>query len=536
MIDSNFSLSVKGRRAKFGIKKILLILPVLIFTASPLFAERILFKSGKELEAKIVMKTASYIKVNFQDMSLMYPLGEVESIDGKDVMLALGKEGFLFNLSSANRHLGRIRSNSIIDTTLRAVSPRGRTYICAFKTFHASDVDLSRKLMYTANSTWRYAEVSSGMLESGMRPAVSKMFERSTKTIQEELFLDGDELFVKYFSGSWLKVNFPWYSEEIPWQKYPRPEDAKSAKADVAKRIGLDILTTKEGATNKEGLARNLSFLYQSINMISADKYNNGISWDVFGVSEGDFMGKPCYIVDTVITNLGDLVAEELFARGRISSRGSKVAVSLLLKEFISKDNFLRLGSQSDLTMSFFDAMLSSDIEENVKVRSLFDYPSGVFKVPGELKRAVAAGSEEKLAELALGSKKISILPSMVETSDSSLEESASAGISVNEDYFQAILEMIHMACAKFYTVKHTYPRELSDLSEASPPYISEGVLSRIADYAYKLNYNPLGKDNYTLEALPLLPDGEGGNVSYKDKSSIYEPEEEFERPFKKNR
>lgn len=51
----------------------------------PLFAETIVLKSGKTIEAKIIKKTDNSIKVDIEGVSVTYYLGDIESINGKTV-------------------------------------------------------------------------------------------------------------------------------------------------------------------------------------------------------------------------------------------------------------------------------------------------------------------------------------------------------------------------------------------------------------------------------------------------------------------
>ncbi|MDD5729518.1 MAG: tetratricopeptide repeat protein [Candidatus Omnitrophica bacterium] len=48
----------------------------------PLFAEKIILKSKKEIEGKVVEKTDKYLKFDFQGITLTYYIDDIESVDG----------------------------------------------------------------------------------------------------------------------------------------------------------------------------------------------------------------------------------------------------------------------------------------------------------------------------------------------------------------------------------------------------------------------------------------------------------------------
>jgi len=65
------------------VKKILLVLVVALFACTNLYAETIILKSGKQIEAKIIEKGSEWIKVDTAGVQLTYFLDEIDTIDGK---------------------------------------------------------------------------------------------------------------------------------------------------------------------------------------------------------------------------------------------------------------------------------------------------------------------------------------------------------------------------------------------------------------------------------------------------------------------
>ncbi|MDO8489205.1 MAG: hypothetical protein Q7S42_03735 [Candidatus Omnitrophota bacterium] len=72
-------------------KRFLILLLVLGFPIS-IFAETIILKSGKTVEGKIIEKTDKYIKIDFQSVPLTYFTDEIESIDGKKIVLTASSQ------------------------------------------------------------------------------------------------------------------------------------------------------------------------------------------------------------------------------------------------------------------------------------------------------------------------------------------------------------------------------------------------------------------------------------------------------------
>lgn len=70
-----------------------LCLPTLIF------AETIILKTGERIEGKIIEETDKYIKIDFYGMALPYYFEDIESIDGKRVVLPSSKKEILYQES-----------------------------------------------------------------------------------------------------------------------------------------------------------------------------------------------------------------------------------------------------------------------------------------------------------------------------------------------------------------------------------------------------------------------------------------------------
>jgi len=71
-------------------KKIVSVLLLVTSLCFPtfIFAETVILKSGKKIEGKIIERTDKYIKIDFNGVPLPYFFDEIDSIDGKEVVLS----------------------------------------------------------------------------------------------------------------------------------------------------------------------------------------------------------------------------------------------------------------------------------------------------------------------------------------------------------------------------------------------------------------------------------------------------------------
>ncbi len=94
-------------------KKISVILSLIFSFISPsIFAETIVLKSGKTVEGKILEKTAKYIKVDINGISITYYLDEVASIDGRASSAKQLSSGQVSASTNANNTEGHFKPGS----------------------------------------------------------------------------------------------------------------------------------------------------------------------------------------------------------------------------------------------------------------------------------------------------------------------------------------------------------------------------------------------------------------------------------------
>lgn len=82
---------------KKGSIGVIMIIILVLFLSSSIFAETIVLKSGKTIEGKIVEKTDKYIKVDFEGVPLTYFIEDIESINGEKIVLPPAEKEIVVN-------------------------------------------------------------------------------------------------------------------------------------------------------------------------------------------------------------------------------------------------------------------------------------------------------------------------------------------------------------------------------------------------------------------------------------------------------
>jgi len=69
-------------------KKIIFLIALCFFVATNLYAETVVLKSGKIIEARILERNSDSIKVDIEDVGITYFLSDIDSIDGNKIELS----------------------------------------------------------------------------------------------------------------------------------------------------------------------------------------------------------------------------------------------------------------------------------------------------------------------------------------------------------------------------------------------------------------------------------------------------------------
>ena len=89
-----------------------------LFSTPSMFAETIIFKSGKTVEGKILNKSSESIKVDIEGVPVTYFIDEIESIDGENISSAAGAQ---LNEESGPSDIEVVGSVKFIDQVKRAL-------------------------------------------------------------------------------------------------------------------------------------------------------------------------------------------------------------------------------------------------------------------------------------------------------------------------------------------------------------------------------------------------------------------------------
>ncbi len=403
-------------------KKIILVL-ILIFLSRFAFADMIVLKSGKVMEAKILERTDEYIKIDFKGVALTYFLDEIESIDGKKpgsaysqpqsepaAAEAVNKETIVEKIKNAQKNLTRYQRSTVKDMDIENSLHS--------KTQEISDIDLENKIISTAYEIKEYefylqgirANLEAKIFESkqkGVPPEkiqqmqasldqlaleAQKMMDKMAqkmKGIKSSSFLVDNMLYM-HIKNKWVKMEFP--SAEAFWKLMA------SAKEGNIDKESLNQIAS----TLPESAKAQLESLFVYLNTLNTSGgLRNAQSID--RVSKSEFSGVSCYALDIKNNEAMDAMKKAVLAYAK--TKGEQDVETLVdsfnYREFVSPDNYLPLGSQVNLQMSFNSAAKTPALlKALMRSEVVYNYPKGKIEVPQELSSAILVKNEEELKNI----------------------------------------------------------------------------------------------------------------------------------------
>lgn len=395
-------------------KKLFLAGFILLITAYTAFAETILLKSGQKIEGKITERTDKYIKVNFADVTLTYFLDDIASIDAEKVEApikqsqdknipdkAAGGAGILEKVKDANKNILRRRVVTAQEMDIKN--------LLHSKTETISDLDPENKIMHMTMEIKEYdfnlQDIFKSTLENqiakakqkgiplekiqkvqqlteGLSSGMKKKFDEF-KGRKYETFLADNTLYV-HLKDKWVKTGFP--SSGDFWQSLA---NAQKGNLDTKGPDRISSIFPLYGG-------KTAGALYGSSDL-------EKLAQDVNSVSEGDFSGAPCYILDMNTKPAVDMIKQK-FAEAASQKGEKNIQISLdslNIKEFVSRDKYLVLGLATNAEASFSDpAKPESSMRQSMKVEMIYSYPDSKIQLPAELSQAVAVKDEAELKKM----------------------------------------------------------------------------------------------------------------------------------------
>ncbi|MEW6009010.1 MAG: hypothetical protein AB1629_05180 [Candidatus Omnitrophota bacterium] len=390
-------------------KKTFLILFFVLFITSPIFAETIILKSGKIIEAKIIEKTDKNIKVDFYGVPLTYFLDEIQSIGGAKVEVAqpvgtIDKKKLLENIRETNKSIKRIQTkgSTIIDSQFmymenEAVGDIDFEQKIIHNTSKLKDIkikikELLKDKLETEIASARAKGVSEDKLKemretsAKFSDAMSQMMNnifKQMKDIKTESYLAGDV--------SYIGVNNKWFKMKMPLMSSMWP--MLSLSKEPFSQENYDSFVN--------ALPEDLKEMFSGLSMMFVQDFN-----DVTHIKEGTFKEKPCFIVEYDAKKIAEKFKDVIKSYGKYNAEaeGSQSGPenidfnSCLMTNFVSKTKFLTLGSKIELNLTMSgqgQTMGMVFVSE-----SELDYPSGSIELPSILSEAKEVENQEELKKL----------------------------------------------------------------------------------------------------------------------------------------
>jgi hypothetical protein len=411
-------------------KKLILIIIGLFFISAVSFtyAEIITLKSGKTVEGEVIERTDGYVKIDFYGVPVTYLLSEVESIGGEIVLLPVeetangamvevkaetkpeansANKDIIDNIKKTTKNVARVKTNQTED-----VQMAGFLHSLTEK---VSDVDFEQKVMSVSSIVKEYdfeiKDLSKNMLEQKiiqaerdgeskekiqqMRDMSQKMsegmdqmmsnFSKMMKDRKTELFILDKYMYLKS-KDRWLKLELPFF--DLFWQVISGSRTGKIDKEEFEKML-KDHPQTPTVAF--EPLLASLD------NKNLEEIYNNS------NITEDAFMGKPCYVVCIESKEYAEAIKDTMMSFAKSTGKiPTEISVdSFTYIEFISKESYLRLGSQANMAMVFkATEKMPDSLKASFKIDTVYSYPEGKIQIPPELGDAVAVKDENELQQM----------------------------------------------------------------------------------------------------------------------------------------
>jgi len=403
------------------IKRIFLVF-IFCLAFNPLFAENIVLKSGESINGKIVEKTDKYIKIDFDGASLTYFPDDIKTIDGVEVksdVSAATAADFPQNAQvpgqdvvekarAAQRAAKMVHINKTEEMEVKG--------ILSLKAEETVAMDIENRVLHITKQFKDYnldlAGLQEGIIqkkiaeakEKGTPPEKIKQMEQMAASIlsqgknmmgkimdtmkktKYETFIINDDLF--FFSpGGWLKMNNPSFSKF--WEVTSLAMQGKVA-ADKAAAIAGSL---------PGGSGQFLSSLLTAMERSGTSDFYQGAK-----ITETDFSGQQCYKLDIDSKNVMDILKNTLLGYMKSTGKGENLSTDIKnfsYAEFISKDNYLKLGTQTSMEMVFLDTKQAvPPLVAFIKTNDTYGYPKDI-SVPREaLSTAKVVKDENELRNI----------------------------------------------------------------------------------------------------------------------------------------
>lgn len=402
-------------------QKLIFILLISLF-AHPVFAETILLKSGETLEAKIIEKTNTYIKVDVAGMSLTYFLNDIRSIAGMKPELfklsgvdgsaapiektVLNKADIINKMLQAEGNIARISSRKTEEMRIKQ--------LMRIKKEQVVDIDFDARIFHSMTKVLEYelyyrdlsrAYFEKKILEAKQKGASAEKIKELEMAIDEATRAGQEEL--KRVIEKTQKEKLEVYFTEKPAYVGIQDEWVQLELTDAG--LIKELVSKARLGEIDQGLERRLAhassvFIRSLLQpFIAAIKYSD-IYKDLnsISVSEEAYLKKPCYVLDIKIKDVMNMMKEKILAYSQIEAGpGAKISLgNFSYKDFISPQTYLRLGTQFDCEIYFSSPEYEQPIMSILKVKIDYTYPDISIALPKDLSRKISVKNEEQLSQM----------------------------------------------------------------------------------------------------------------------------------------
>lgn len=400
-------------------KKILILIFAIFFLSSFCFAETIKLKSGKTVEGKIIEQTDKYIRTELYGIMITFYLDDIESIDGQKVVkpeivttisdkntiknileksIAARKNTEILQINSLNKTRISELFNEVSEGSFAMDFENKRIWVTMqikelevtgldkiLREQSAAQLEKARGKGAPAEKLQQLKDFTEKMIQV-INQTTKEMMEKM-KEIKSTTYIIDKTMYVNV-GEKWAKMESP-EIEQI-WQLHELVRQYSLEDNEVLDSDQLD----KFNPEFKTMIEKILSF--KKSDVAKVDK-----------ISEGKFLNEPCYIIEyaqqkEIIDKIKEAIAAFYRTSGQKQERfdPSKMNIDYAsYKEYISKEDYLILGSYMEIASSFDFKFSHKPIKVYRVSSSAYNYSLTEIVLPEEAEDAILVQDEKEMKD-----------------------------------------------------------------------------------------------------------------------------------------
>jgi len=348
---------------------------VAIVIATSCFAETVVLKSGEKIEGKILQKTDSYIKVDFQGIPLTFYLDEIKIIEPEKLGFTtkepatyeINDEEILDKIEEARKRIKRVRLQQINEVSSELFN---------IKVEKISDFDLKNRIGHFIIQTKYFKLFFPEISDDPSKELMERMSKAFTK-IKQEAFLV-DDAFYMNLEDTWAKFKLPWSG--FIWDRKKTLEE--SYRKDITEALPPTLKQTIE------------PFFATAI----GDFYDLK---DIYSIKEGFFSNELCYVLsvktERVLESTKESFLNYVESSGRHQDLSDISVEDFSYNEFVSKDDYSRRGLEINLRVIAFSQQLKRQLNLSMGLKEFYSYPQDELKFSTEERSVIEIKDEVEL-------------------------------------------------------------------------------------------------------------------------------------------